>query len=131
MKFDILKRQFKDKNIENIIIKMFEFFATTHLERAEKIKKTKNREELIEMMKDLNNYIESGLKQKFSENFIVLISEHPNYALKYEKNYLLGLKYGNFEIIITKSPFICVPGKFTKSLKPEEVKEIENFYEEK
>jgi hypothetical protein len=131
MKFDILNRQFKDKNIENIIIRMFEFFATTNAERAERIKKSKNREELIEMMKDLVNYIESGLKKKFSENFIVLISEHPNYALKYEKHYLLGVKYGTFEIIITKTPFICVPGRYTKTLKQEEVKEIEKFYEEK
>jgi hypothetical protein len=131
MKFEILNRKFKDKSIENIVIRMFEYFAAINVERAEKIKKNKNREELIDMMKELANYVEAGLKKKFSENFIVLISEHPNYALKYEKHYLLGLKYCNFEIIITKSPFICVPGQFSKTLNKEEIEQIDKFYEEK
>ena len=90
MKFEILNRQFKDKNIENLIIKMFEYFAVENCERAEKIKKTKNKEEILKMLKELADYVESGLKKKFSENFIVLISEHPNYAMKYERHYLLG-----------------------------------------
>ncbi len=131
MKFEILNRQFKDKNIENLIIKMFEYFAVENCERAEKIKKTKNKEETLKMLKELADYVESGLKKKFSENFIVLISEHPNYAMKYERHYLLGLKYFDYEIIITKTPFICVPGKFSKILKEEEKKEIESYYEEK
>lgn len=133
MKFEIINRQFKDKTIETLIIKMFEYFATINAERLEKCKQSKSKEELLAILKDLAVYVESGLKKKFSVNFIVLISEHPNYAVKFEKFYFLGLKYKNFEIIVMKSPFICIPGKFSKysSLKEEEKNKITKFYEEK
>lgn len=132
MKFEIQNRQFKDKSIENVIIKMFEYFAVTNNERAEKIKKSdKNKEETIEMLKDLVEYVEFGLKRKFSENFVVLINDNPNYAIKYEKHYLLGLKYLTYEIIICKTPFICVPSLFKKESEVEKLVEIEKFYNEK
>ena len=132
MKFEIQNRQFKDKTIENVIIKMFEYFAVTNSERAEKIKKSdKNKEETLEMLRELVEYIEFGLKRKFSENFVVLINDNPNYAIKYEKNYLLGLKYLTYEIIIGKTPFICVPSTFKKVSEVEKIEEIENSYNEK
>lgn len=133
MKFEIVNRQFKDQNIENVIIKMFEYFATINAERFHKNKQNKNKDELILILKDLAIYVESGLKKKFSLNFLVLISEHPNYAVKFEKNYFLGLRYKTFEIIVMKSPFICIPGKFSKNSDySEEAKlQVTKYYEEK
>lgn len=128
MKFEIIKKEFKDKKIESIIIKMFEFFATLNSTRAASCK---SKDEISELLSELVEYIETGLKDKFSENFIVLISEHPNYALKYERNYFLNLKYQNFDILVMKAPFICIPGKFYKSLKPEELTSIDNYHNEK
>ena len=131
MQFEIVSRQFKDNSMQGLIVKIFEYFATINTIRAEKIKKSKNREELIKLMSEMVVYVEQGLKKKLSENFFVLVSEQPNYALKYEKNYLLGLKYGIFDILILKSPFICIPMKFVKALKFEEQEEINKFCEEK
>lgn len=131
MKFQILKKEFKDNKIGDMIYRMLEYFATVNAERVEKNKQNKNREELLGILQDLANYVESGLKKKFSQNFVVLISEHPNYAIKYERHYFLGVKYLNFEIIILKTPFICIPARFMKKLKEEDKMKIHQFYQDR
>jgi len=131
MKLEIITRQFRDLKIENMIIKMFEYYLSTNLHRLDENKPTKNREEVLKFLEDLVNYVESGLKKKFSINFIVLISENPNYAVKFEKGYFLGLKFLNFDIIIIKCPFICIPGRFYKTINEEIIKKMEMFLEAK
>lgn len=114
MKFEIISRSMKDPSLGNTIIKTFEYFATLHKTRAEQIEKKPNKSELSSLMQDLVNYVETGLKKKYSINFNVLISEMANYAIKYEKGCLLSLRYLNFSILIYKTPFICIPSKFIK-----------------
>ena len=128
MKFEIVSRQFKEKTIENLIIKMFEYFSTIESDRAERLTKYKDKQGILTLLKELADYIENGLRKKFSENVVVLITQDPNYAIKFEKGYLLGLKYDKFEIIIFKSPFICIPTKFHKILKQEEKEKVDLFY---
>ena len=131
MKFEIVNRQFKDMNVQNMIVKMVEYFATLNHDRLDKNKPGKNREELLTMLTELANYVESGLKKKFSLNFNVLVSEYPNYAVKFEKNYMIAFKFLNFEVLVIKSPFICIPGRFGKSNPsiPDLNEKIEKFFQ--
>jgi hypothetical protein len=131
MHFNLVSQRFKDKSMQGLIVKMFEYFVSTNALRIQKIKKTKNREDLNSILSELIEYVERGLKKKFSMNFIVLASENPNYAIKYEKHYFLAFKFGNFDIIILKTPFICIPARFYKSLKTDQVEEVNKYYEEK
>ncbi len=64
MQFEIVSRQFKDNSMQGLIVKIFEYFATINTIRAEKIKKSKNREELIKLMSEMVVYVEQGLKKK-------------------------------------------------------------------
>ena len=127
MKFEILNKRFKDKTIEALIIKMFEYFATINSSRVTTLKKSKNKEDMHNLLNDLCEYIETGLKKKFSENFIVLINDTANYAMKYDKNYFLALKYLQYSIIIVKIPYICVPSTFMKNLNEEELEKQQEF----
>lgn len=131
MKFEIVSKKFKDKTIEALVIKMFEYFATMNMQREESCRKSKNKQDMIELLEDLCEYVENGLRKKFSDNFVVLINDTPNYAVKYDKNYFLALKYLHYNIIIIKIPYICVPGTFRKNLSEEELKKEDEFYNEK
>ncbi len=131
MHFNLVSQKFKDKSMQALIVKMFQYFESINALRMEKIKKSKNKEEIFSLLSDLIEYIEKGLKKKFSVNFLVLASENSNYAIKYDKYYFLGFKYGNFDIIILKTPFICIPGRFYKSLKQDQLEEIKKYSEEK
>jgi hypothetical protein len=131
MKFQIVSKKFRDKTIEALILKMFEYFITINAQREESIRKSKNKEEMKNLLKELCEYVENGLRKKFSENFVVMINDTPNYAVKYDKYYFLALNYLNYSIIIIKVPYICVPGTFMKNLKGEELKALEEFNAEK
>jgi hypothetical protein len=131
MKFEITKRNFRDTKIENLIIDMFKFYFHSNQEKIEKIAKSKDKEDLQLMLKELCDYVENGLKKKFSQNFTVLVNEHPNYAVKYERGYLLSLKYGNYDILIFKAPFICVPGLYSKEFINDEKNLIEEYEKKK
>jgi hypothetical protein len=131
MKFEIVSKKFKDKTIEALVIKMFEYFATINSQREESAKKSKNKQDIFDLLEDLCEYVETGLRKKFSDNFVVFINDSPNYAMKYDKNYFLALKYLHFNIIIIKFPYICVPGTFRKNPTEEELKKEEEFYSEK
>jgi hypothetical protein len=132
MKFEIVKNTINDANMNSLIIKMFEYFISINQERTEKAKKSKNKEDFQNLMTDLLNYVEIGLQKKYSENFNVLINKHPNYALKYEKNTLLGLKSDKQDIIIFKPPYIAIRGQFKKENYTEEENVLyESFQKDK
>ena len=131
MKFEIINKRFKDKTIEALIIKMFEYFATVNSSRVASSKNTKSKEEIHMVLRDLCEYIEKGLTSKFSENFMVMINDSPNYALKYDKNYFLALKYLHYSIIIVKIPHICVPGTFYKQMNEEEIQKQDEYNSKK
>jgi len=118
MIFDNLTtNKFKDKSVATAIIKIIEIFAIQNKEKSEEIKKFKSREGLILLLKDLANHVESYLLKKFSENFTILITEFPTYNLKYDTKHFMAMKYGTFDIIIFKVPFICLPSMFSRNPK--------------
>ncbi len=114
MKFQIGVRGMKDKSVEGTIMKTFEYFATINYERSVEVEKRNNKSEVKDLLQELVNYVELGLKKKFSINFTVIISNCPNYAVKYEKGCLLSLSYSHYEIIIFRVPYITIPSKFHK-----------------
>lgn len=114
MKFEIISRSMKDQSLGSTIIKTLEYFATIHKDRSEQIERKPNKPDLAALMQDLVDYLETGLKKKYSINFNVLVSDMANYAIKFEKGCLLSLRYLNFSILIYKTPFICIPSKFLK-----------------
>jgi len=115
MMFDNLNvSKFKDKAVASSILKIIELFQSVNNKRAEEMKKFKSREGLIILLKDLANHVESCLVRKFSENFLVIITEHPFYCLKYDSKYFMAMKYGTFDIIIFKFPNICLPSMYSK-----------------
>lgn len=135
MKFKIISKAFADKSFESTLIKTFEYFATLNKERAEKIEKSNlgvdsNKEQLYSLIQDLVDYVDVGLKKNFSFNFNVIACKTPTFALKYEKGCLLSLQYLDFNILVYKTPFICVPGKYMKyqdEVKTEEVIKEKDF----
>jgi hypothetical protein len=60
-----------------------------------------------------------------------LVSEHPCYALKYEKQAIMILKYNSFEIVIFKTPPIAIPTMLFKYLTDDEKAQVAKFIEEK
>lgn len=105
----------KDTNLETTIMKTLEYYATINHAKAEQIEKRMIKEEIYALLQDLVEYLETGLKKKFSINLNVIITENPNYALKYEKGCLLSFQYLNYEILIYKVPYITIPNiKFSK-----------------
>ena len=114
MRIDIVRNRFKDPQKFQIILKTFEYFAATNFSREEALSKAKDKEGIVQLLFDLINYIEPGLKKKFSVNFNVVISENGTYAIKFDSKEFLGLKYGNYDILVFKSPYICIPSKFYK-----------------
>jgi len=131
MKFTLVNKRFRDKTIEALILRMLEYFITINEQREESIRKSKNKEDMHNFLKELCDYVENGLKKKFSENFVIIINDTPNYAIKYDKNYFLALSYLHYSIIIMKVPYICVPGTFSKNIKSEEIKAVDEYYAEK
>ena len=116
MKLEIVSKQFNDKSTETIIIKSFEYFITMNKEKYENLpKKDNGKKDLSSFFTDMAEYIEVGLKKQYSMNFNIIISETPVYCLKYEKGCVLILKVDDFEILVFKTPYICVPGKFIKN----------------
>ncbi len=120
MKIDIVRNRLKDPQKFQLILKTFEYFAATNSTREEALVKSKNKEGMIQLLFDLINYIEPGLKKKFSQNFNVLIAENGTYAIKFDPKEFLGLKYGVFDIIVYKTPYICIPSQFYKKEPKEE-----------
>jgi hypothetical protein len=128
MEFKIITDSLNDSNIKVFIENMLKFFEQTELER---ITKLKDKEEKIKLFQNLVDYLESGLKSKYSTNFNVFVNEYPSYVLKYEKRSMLILKHESFDIIIYKTPHTCIPGKFIKGLDEEQQIEIDKFLNEK
>ena len=117
---DLTTYKFKDKTIVAAILKIIEIFSIQNKKRSEDFKKYKSRDDLLSLLKDLTNHLESYMIKKFSENFIVLICEGPTYNLKYDAKYFMAMKYGTFEILIYKIPHICLPSLYER-IKPSEV----------
>jgi len=131
MKFDIITNKNKDQNISNLIVNMFQYMSQIYSPKEEEYLKTKNKAKLEEMLKNICKYVESGLIEKLSFNYAVLISENPFYALKYDNKYLMIIKYNNYEIVILRSPYICVSGKFLKkNFDLGEKEDIDKHFEE-
>lgn len=125
MKFIIGVRGIKDKSLENTIMKTFEYFATINKQRGELIEKNKIRKEINLLLQELVDYVEIGLKRKYSVNFTVIISENPAYALKYEKGCLMSVSYLHYDILVFKVPYITIPSKFhLPSLSSDEINKI-------
>jgi len=131
MKFEIITNKNKDINISNLIVNMLTYMSQVWSAKEEEYTKTKNKPKLEEMLKSICKYIESGLIEKLSYNYCVFVSENPYFALKYDNKYLMIVKYNNYEIVILRSPFICVSGKFKKKVFTEEDKEEINKHYEK
>lgn len=131
MKFEILTNKNKDRNISNLIVKMLTYMSQVWSAKEEEFLKTKNKAKIEEMLKSICKYIESGLIDKLSYNYCVFASESPYYALKYDNKYLMIVKYNNYEIVILRSPYICVSGKFNKkAFSEQEKEEITKHYEQ-
>jgi hypothetical protein len=128
MKIEIVNRGIKDRTVDSILIKMLEYFTETNAERANSIKE---KSEYKPLLIELINYLEVGLKSKFSLNFNVLISEHPCYALKYEKQSIMILKYNSFEILIFKTPPIAIPTLLFKALSEDENTAVDKYIQER
>lgn len=116
MKIDIIRNRIKDPQKFQIILKTFEYFASTNFSREETMVKSKDKEGIIKLLFELINYIEPGLRKRFSENYNVLISENGTYALKFDPKEFLGLRYGVYDILVYKTPYICVPAQFYKKI---------------
>jgi hypothetical protein len=128
MDFKIITDSFQDTTIKVFIVNMLKFFEQNNTER---ISKLKDKEEKIKLFQDLVDYIESGLKSKYSLNFNIFINEYPSYVLKYEKKSMLILRYESFDFIVFKTPHTCIPAKFIKQLDDKQVTGIEKYLTEK
>lgn len=127
MKLEILSKKFADKSTESIIIKSFEYFITINKEKYENLPKKENgKKDLSSILSEMSEYIEVGLKKQYSMNFNVLISAEPIYCLKYERNCVLILKIEEYEVLVFKTPYICIPNKFIKKAVDKE--KIETHY---
>jgi hypothetical protein len=107
---------------------MLEYFTEKNADRGAAIK---DKNEYKPLFLELINYLEIGLKSKFSINFNVLVSEYPCYALKYEKQAIMILKYNSFEILIFKTPPIAIPTMLFKALSDEEKIAVYKYIQEK
>lgn len=131
MKFEIVTNKNKEKNITSLIVKMFQYMSSIYSPMEEEYLKTKNKPKLLEMLKNICKYVESGLIEKLSYNYCVLISENPYFALKYDSKYLMILKYNSYEIVILRTPYICIATKFSKKpFNKEDLEQINSHYEE-
>ncbi len=130
MKFEIITNKNKDRNISNLIVNMFTYMSQLYSAKADEYVKMKDKSKLEEILRNICKYVESGLIEKLSYNYYVLISENPYFALKYDNKYLMIIKYNNYEIVILRSPYICISGKFTKRIfNNENAEEINNHFE--
>lgn len=127
MKIKIGLKEIKDKSIEIDVLKSFEYFATINNEKAIEIEKRNNSPEIISLLEELSDYIEYGLKKKYSTNINIIISDSPNYAIKFEKGFLMSFSYLKYEIILFKIPYITIQSKFRK----QELKEDQDHMNEK
>jgi len=114
MKIDIIRNRIKDHKILEVILKMFEYFCYINKSKEEEFSNQKNKEAIEKLLFELIKYVESGLKNKFSENFNVLITNNADFAIKFDPKYFLGLKYNHYDIIVFKIPYICIPTSFSK-----------------
>jgi hypothetical protein len=129
MRFEIIKNKIQDKDIITLLINMFKFMGTLYLKKAEDAKNNKNKSAMEEILRNICKYVENGLSQKLSQNYFVIASEDPYYALKYDSKYLMILKYEKFDIIVIRVPYICVSGKFNKiPIEENEKKELEEKF---
>jgi hypothetical protein len=127
MKFEIVNKSIQDRNVDNMIIKMLQYFSQKYSDKAKEIK---DKHDLKIILLELINYLEIGLKSKYSINFCVLVSEYPCYALKYEKKSLFILKYQNYEILIFKPPVISIPGLFNSKLDKNQIEQLQEYIKE-
>ena len=93
MKIDIVRNRIKDPQKFQLILKTFEYFSSINFSREESLIKSNDKEGIIKLLFDLINYIEPGLRKRFSENYNILITENATYALKFDPKEFLGLKY--------------------------------------
>ena len=127
MRIEIFRNRMKDPKMFEILIKTFEYFGSLNNEREDILVKTKDKEGIIKLLFELINYIEPAIKKKFSENFNIIISDNGTYAMKFDPKYFLGLKYSNYDILLYKTPHICVPSQFSKKkLKESETLDVQN-----
>ena len=127
MRIDIIRNRIKDPKMFEILIKTFEYFGSIQNDREEILVKNKDKEGIIKLLFELINYIEPAIKRKFSENLNIIISENGNYALKFDPKYFLGLKYNNYDILLFKTPHICVPSLFNRKILNESLtKDVQN-----
>lgn len=116
MKIDIVRNRIKDPQKFQLILKTFEYFSSINFSREESLIKSNDKEGIIKLLFDLINYIEPGLRKRFSENYNILITENATYALKFDPKEFLGLKYGVYDILVYKTPYICIPSQFYKKI---------------
>jgi len=129
MKFEIIKNKIQDRDIINLLINMFKVVGTLYSKKAENAINNKNKSALEEILRNICKYIENGLSKKLSQNYFVIASEDPFYALKYDNKYLMILKYEKFDIIVIRVPYICVSGRFNKiKLDEKETEELEKKF---
>jgi hypothetical protein len=128
MNFEIIKDNFKDTTIKVFIVNLLKFFNQTNEERISKIK---DKGEKIKILQELVNYMESGLRAKYSLNFNVFVNEYPSYALKYESKSILILRHETFDLLVYRNPNICIPTKYIKDEKHNKHEEIEKYLNEK
>lgn len=116
MKFEIEIKGIKDKSLNNLINQTLSYYLTINKEKSKLIQKSSNNKQLIaDFMQNLVTYLEVGLKNKCSVNLSVIISDQPNYAIKYEKGFLATYKFYNYEILVFKTPYITIPSKYFKT----------------
>jgi hypothetical protein len=126
MRFDIVRNRMKDPQKFQIILKTFEYFSSINYAKEESLATSKDKEGILKLLFDLINYIEPGLKNKFSQNFNIMIAQSGTYAIKFDPKEFIGLKYSNYDILVYKTPYICVPSQFYKKTTDEKQrKEIE------
>lgn len=130
MRFEIIKNKIQDRDINNLVINMFRYMGTYYAKKEEEARNTKNKSAIEQILRDVCKYVEKGLSEKLSQNYYVVASEDPFFAIKYDNKYLMILKYERFEICVIRVPYICVSGKFNKiELEENEKKEIEEKVE--
>ena len=130
MRFEIVKNKIQDRDINTLVISMFKYMGTFYEKKAEEAKNTKNKSATEGILRNVCKYVEKGLSEKLSQNYYVLASEDPFFALKYDSKYLMILKYEKFEILVIRVPYICISGKFNKiNLEENEIKEIDEKVE--
>lgn len=126
MKFEIVKNKVQDRDINTLLVNMFKYMGTLYAKKEDEARRTKNKGAIEEILRNICKYVENGLSQKLSQNYFLIASEDPFYALKYDNKYLMIVRYEKFDIICVRVPYICVSGKFNKFILEEnELKEIE------